>query len=159
MDWSKKINYLKRNPVTSAKQIDYVFQQLWGNVIFSGMHPVGQILNFDDRREFQNRRTEHMHASIHLVGAPKIDENKDSEIVEFIDRYITCVLPDETKYPKMSNLVMKSSIYIEGAKTFFFLLIKNLKKKKKNRERKKQKGEQNIERSGKDLCIGIETLF
>ena len=78
-----------------------------------------------------------MHASIHLVGAPKIDENKDSEIVEFIDRYITCVLPDETKYPKMSNLVMKSSIYIEGAKTFFFLLIKNLKKKKKNRERKK----------------------
>ena len=78
-----------------------------------------------------------MHASIHLVGAPKIDENKDSEIVEFIDMYITCVLPDETKYPKMSNLVMKSSIYIEGAKTFFFLLIKNLKKKKKNRERKK----------------------
>ena len=50
-----------------------------------------------------------MHASIHLVDAPKIDENKDSEIVEFIDRYITCVLPDETKYPKMSNLVMKSS--------------------------------------------------
>ena len=78
-----------------------------------------------------------MHASIHLVDAPKIDENKDSEIVEFMDRYITCVLPDETKYPKMSNLVMKSSIYIEGAKTFFFLLIKNLKKKKKNRERKK----------------------
>ena len=78
-----------------------------------------------------------MHASIHLVDAPKIDENKDSEIVEFIDRYITCVLPDETKYPKMSNLVMKSSIYIEGAKTFFFLLIKNMKKRKKNRERKK----------------------
>ena len=78
-----------------------------------------------------------MHASIHLVDAPKIDENKDSEIVEFMDRYITCVLPDETKYPKMSNLVMKSSIYIEGAKTFFFLLIKNLKKRKKNRERKK----------------------
>ena len=78
-----------------------------------------------------------MHASIHLVDAPKIDENKDSEIVEFMDRYITCVLPDETKYPKMSNLVMKSSIYIEGAKTFFFLLIKNMKKRKKNRERKK----------------------
>ena len=62
MDWSTKVNYLKRNPVTVARQIDYVFKQLWGKVILSGMHPIGQILNFDDRREFQNRGTEHMHA-------------------------------------------------------------------------------------------------
>ena len=52
MDWSTKVNYLKRNPVTVAKQIDYVFKQLWGKVIFSGMHSIGQILNFDDRRKF-----------------------------------------------------------------------------------------------------------
>ena len=52
MDWSTKVNYLKRNPVTVARQIDYVFKQLWGKVIFSGMHPIGQILNFDDQRKF-----------------------------------------------------------------------------------------------------------
>ena len=63
------------------------------------MHPIGQILNFDNRKEFQNRRTEHMHAPIHVV--------KESEVVEFIDKYITCALPDETKYPEMSNLVKK----------------------------------------------------
>ena len=28
MDWSTKVNYLKRNPVTVARQIDYVFKQL-----------------------------------------------------------------------------------------------------------------------------------
>ena len=71
------------------------------------MHPIGQILNFDDQREFQNIRTEHNHAPIHIVDAPKIDENEDSEVVEFIDKYITCALPDETKYPEMSNLVKK----------------------------------------------------
>ena len=53
MDWGTKMNYLKRNPVTVARQIDYLFQQLWGKVILSGMHPIGQILNFDDRRELQ----------------------------------------------------------------------------------------------------------
>ena len=53
MDWSTKVNYLKRNPVTVARQIDYVFKQLWGKVILSGMHPIGQILNFDDQREFK----------------------------------------------------------------------------------------------------------
>ena len=105
MDKSTKVNYLKRSPVTAAMQIDYVFRQLWDKVILSGMHPVGQILNFDDGREFQNRGTEHMHVPIHTVDAPKIDENEDSEVVEFIDKYITCALPDATKYPEMSNLV------------------------------------------------------
>ena len=71
------------------------------------MHPIGQILNVDDQTEFQNSRTEHIHTLIHIVDAPKIDENEDSEVVEFIDKYITCALPDETKYPEMSNLVKK----------------------------------------------------
>ena len=48
MDWSTKVNCLKRNPVTVARQIDYVFKQLWGKVILGGMHPIGQILNFED---------------------------------------------------------------------------------------------------------------
>ena len=48
-----------------------------------------------------------MHVSIHIVDAPKIDENEDSEVVEFIDKYITCTLPDVAKYREMSNLVKK----------------------------------------------------
>ena len=107
VDWSTKMNYLKRNPVTVARQIDYIFQQLWGKVILSGIYPIGQILNFDDRREFQSRGTEHMHAPIHVVDAPKIDENTNSEVIEFIDKYITCALPDEEKYPEMNKLVRK----------------------------------------------------
>ena len=107
MEWSTKVNYLKRNPVTVVRQIDFVFKQLWGKVILSGMHPVGQILNFDDRRDFQNRETEHILAPIHIVDAPKLDENENSKVVEFIDKYITFTLPDETKCPEMSTIVKK----------------------------------------------------
>ena len=71
------------------------------------MHPFGQTLNFDDQRKFQNRRNKHMHVPIHVVDASKIDENEDSEVVEFIDKYIICALLDETKHPKMSNFVKK----------------------------------------------------
>ena len=46
-----------------------------------------------------------MHAPIRIVDATKIDENKDSDVVVYIDKYITCALPDETKYPEMRNLV------------------------------------------------------
>ena len=45
-----------------------------------------------------------MHTLIHIVGAPKIDENNDSEVVEFIDNCITlCALSDEKKYPEMNK--------------------------------------------------------
>ena len=42
---------------------------------------------------------------MYIVDAPKIDENWDCEVVEFIDKYITCVLHDETNYTEMSMLV------------------------------------------------------
>ena len=48
-----------------------------------------------------------MHVPIQIVDAPKIDENENSEVVGFIDKYITCGLPDETKYSEMNNLVKK----------------------------------------------------
>ena len=107
MDWSTKVNYLKKNPVAVARQIDYIFQQLWGEIILSGMDPTGQILNFDDRREFQIRGMEHMHAPNYVLDAPKIDKNIDSEVIELIDKYITCTLPDEGKYPEINRLVRK----------------------------------------------------
>ena len=48
-----------------------------------------------------------MHAPIHIVDAPKIDENNDSEVIELIDKYITCALLDEEKYPEVNKLVKK----------------------------------------------------
>ena len=77
---------MKRNPVTLAWKIDYVFKQLWGKVILSGIHHIGQIQHLDDQREFQNRGAGHMHDLTHIVDAPKIDENEDSEVVQFIDK-------------------------------------------------------------------------
>ena len=110
MDWTTKVSYLKRNPVIAARQIDYIFKKLWNGVILSGMHPIGEILNYDERREFQNRGTEHIHAPIHIKDAPKIDEDDDSnddEVVDFIDKYITCSLPDKDSFPDLYELVKK----------------------------------------------------
>lgn len=48
-----------------------------------------------------------MHAPIYVIDSSKIDENEDSEIGGFIDKCITCALPDETKYVEIRNLVKK----------------------------------------------------
>ena len=105
MDWSTKVKYLKRNPVTVARQIDYIFKQVFKKILYSGMHPIGQILNHDDKREFQNRGPEHPHLNIHVMDAPKIDQDEDDEVVEFIDKYISCAIPDKDEYPDLNALV------------------------------------------------------
>ena len=108
MDWSTKVKYFKRNPVTVARQIDHIFNKVFPNILYSGMHPIGQILNHDERREFQHRTgLEHAHIQIHVKDAPKIDENdsENDEIVEFINKYITCSLPDKDDFPDLHGLV------------------------------------------------------
>lgn len=49
-----------------------------------------------------------MPAPICIADAPKIDETEDSEVVEFIDKYLICALPAVTKYSEMSSLVKKA---------------------------------------------------
>ena len=48
------MNWLKRNPAIAARQIDYLFNKFLGpNVVMSGMHIIGEIINYDETREFQ----------------------------------------------------------------------------------------------------------
>ena len=96
MNWDTKVLCPKRNPATVAQQINYIFKELWVKVILNVMHPIGQILNFDDR-DYQDRGTEHFHATFYVEGAPKVNEDKDSKVIEFIDQYITCSVPRQSK--------------------------------------------------------------
>ena len=48
-----------------------------------------------------------MHAPIHVVDAPKCDETEDREVVYFVHTNIIYVLPDETKYLEINNLLKK----------------------------------------------------
>ena len=73
------MTYLKGNLVTVARQIDYIFRQLCGKVILGGMHPIGQILNYNKWRESQNRKTKHVHAPVYAIGAPRLDEDDEAE--------------------------------------------------------------------------------
>lgn len=107
MDWNTKRSWLQRNPVSVARQIDYIFEQLFGKVILSGCHPIGCILNYDRRTEMQGRGTQHFHCAIHVKDAPKLDTNSDEECIKFIDTYITCEIPDPEEDQELYSLVQR----------------------------------------------------
>lgn len=78
------MSYLKRDPVTSAEQVKYIFKKLYHCAILSKIHPIGQIINYDNRRS-----TEQMLVQVHVLGAPTINEDydtDDSKVVNFIEK-------------------------------------------------------------------------
>lgn len=67
--------------------MDHKFKVVLGRtVLMSGMNPIGQILNYDSKREFQLRRPKHPCCGFYIMGAPRITENGDSEVTAFIDK-------------------------------------------------------------------------
>ena len=85
MRWKDKVEWIKRNPVIAARMIDDRFRQLFGKIIYSGMHPVGQVIDHNERREFQSRGAQHPHGILHVQGAPVFDEDRDEAVIRFID--------------------------------------------------------------------------
>ena len=54
------------------------------------------------RRENFKQEKQHIHAPIHVVDAPRLDDTdeiKDDEVVSFIDKCISCSMPNEKVHP------------------------------------------------------------
>lgn len=52
MDFETKSIWLKRNPITDVRHIDFMFQKFFHGVVIGSPHPIGQILNYDTKKEF-----------------------------------------------------------------------------------------------------------
>ncbi|XP_062589569.1 uncharacterized protein LOC134251199, partial [Saccostrea cucullata] len=106
LTWNDKCKILRSNPVTAARMFDHRFHTFLNNVIMSDAEPIGKVIDYFYRIEFQQRGSPHTHCLFWIEGAPKFGENSDSEVVEFIDRYVTCEVPDEQEDQELHDIVM-----------------------------------------------------
>jgi len=105
MDYNTKCFWLRRNPVIAARHIDYIFQKMFNGVLLSYPHPVSQILHYDLKTEFQGRGRVHFHLATHNLDAPRLDQASNKEVVQFVDKYVSCSLPDEETQNDLHKLV------------------------------------------------------
>lgn len=95
LEWADRCDLLRRNPVTAARMFDFRWHCFLREVLMSPMHPIGKIKDYFYRVEFQQRGSPHVHCLFWVEDAPIIDKNKDEEVVQFIDKYVTCELPSD----------------------------------------------------------------
>lgn len=104
LDWTAKSEILRNNPVMSAIMFDHRWNTFLKEVIIKG-EIIGKVKDHFHRIEFQQRGSPHTHCLFWIQDAPLLDKDDDQTICDFVDRYITCKLPDKASDPDLHEIV------------------------------------------------------
>ena len=97
--------WLRSNPVTAARHFHYRLELLFRDVLKSNAHPLGKIVDYVIRIEFQARGSPHAHTLIWVKDAPKLDDQTDEDVCNFIDQHVSCELPNDD--PVLETMVRR----------------------------------------------------
>ena len=103
MTWEKKSDLIQKDPVTCVRNFDHMVQLFIYDVLKRNVMPIGEIADYFYRVEFQQRGSPHIHGLFWVKEAPQYEKSSDEEIVNFVDKYITCYKPDSSS--EMEDLV------------------------------------------------------
>ncbi|XP_062622277.1 uncharacterized protein LOC134283815, partial [Saccostrea cucullata] len=106
LDWAEKSEILRKNPVTVARMFENRFHIFQRDVILSPSNPIGNVIDYFIRVEFQQRGSPHMHCLYWVENAPKFNIDSDETVCDFIDRYVTCALPTDNENPELRQIVL-----------------------------------------------------
>ena len=98
LNWEEKSRLIQSDPVTCARHFDYQINQFIRHFLFSEAAPLGKIADWFYRVGYQQRGSPHIHMLVWLENAPTFGEHFDCDVVEFIDKIITCEKPTENRF-------------------------------------------------------------
>ena len=114
LSFDEKSNWLKHNPVTAARHFHYrlnvFFQDFWK----STAKPLGEIVDYAIRIEFQARVSPHAHCVIWVKDAPEFSVDNNDVVCDFIDQYVSCKVPSEDGKLKELVLLLQKHTHIAG---------------------------------------------
>ena len=93
LSFDEKSNWLRRNPVTAARHFQYRLNSFFQDVLKSKAKPLGEIVDYAIRVEFQSRGSPHAHCVLWVKDAPKYGVDSDEDVCAFIDQYVSCAIP------------------------------------------------------------------
>ena len=104
MTWQKKSDLIKSDPVTCARNFEHMVQLFLRDILKSTLRPIGEIVDFFYRVEFQQRGSPHIHCLFWVKEAPQYGKNSNDDIAKFVDRYVACKADSEEIVGDLINL-------------------------------------------------------
>lgn len=90
LTWTENCELIKADPVTCTRYFYHRVQAFISDVLKSPLAPLGNVLDYFYRVEFQQRGSPHIHMLVWIEGAPKFGKNSNEEIADFVHQHSTC---------------------------------------------------------------------
>ncbi|XP_052680033.1 uncharacterized protein LOC128160727 [Crassostrea angulata] len=110
-DWQQYYNILNSNIVTATRMFDKRLHDFINQVIMSPSNPIGKVTDIFGRIEFQARGWPHYHGLVWIENAPEWQKSPDSEVTAFIDKYISCQIPNEEENKELFDIVSSVQLH------------------------------------------------
>ena len=111
-DWTEYCEIINANPVTACRMFESRVLSFISTVILSPAKPIGEVIDFFYRTEFQSRGWPHIHCLFWCKEAPKFDSSTDNkEFISYIDKYITCAISNQEQEPDFYEIVSSVQLH------------------------------------------------
>ena len=121
LSYEEKCGWLRGNPVTAARHFQYRQSIFFQDVLKSNAKPLGEIVEYGIRVEFQARGSPHAHCVlwVRVKDAPKYGVASNADVCDLFNQYVFCAIPAEEC--KLKELVLqlqqhKQSSYCKRSK-------------------------------------------
>ena len=94
LTWQEKTKLVQRDPVTCSRYFDHRVQEFLNAILKSNSEPIGKLIDFFYRVEFQQLGSPHIHMLVWIENAPTLEKSSEEEIVKFVHKYLTCSVND-----------------------------------------------------------------
>ena len=105
LSYNERCSMLNLNPVVVAKHFQHRVETFFSEVLLSSLNPIGKIVYYALRIEFQMRGSPHLHALVWTSDCPKLTPENKQQYIDYIDRHVQAFLPDESNEPELYELV------------------------------------------------------
>ena len=105
LSYNERCSMLNFNPVLAAKHFQYRVETFFTEVLLSNANPIGKIVYYALRIEFQMRGSPHLHALIWTSDCPKLTSETKEDYVDYIDQRVHAHLPNEDQDRELHELV------------------------------------------------------
>ena len=105
LSYNEKCSLLNLNPVIVAKHFQHRVETFFKDVLLSNSQPIGKILYYALRIEFQMRGSPHLHSLIWTSDCPELKDGSEEAYIRYIDEHVQGSLPNRENDCEFHDLV------------------------------------------------------
>ena len=106
LSYNEKCSLLNLNPVIVAKHFQYRVETFFKDVLLSPAKPIGNIIYYALRIEFQMRGSPHLHSLIWNSDCPELTPENEEAYIRYIDKHVQGSVPDRETNSELYDLVI-----------------------------------------------------